>query len=87
MLVVDTAHGHARAVLELVRELAGNVELMAGNIATAEAAEALVDAGADALKLGVTGEHLYDAGRRGRRRAADHGDPRLLACCSTTASR
>ena len=53
MLVVDTAHGHARAVIDIVRELAGNVELVAGNIATAEAAEALIEAGADALKVGI----------------------------------
>jgi IMP dehydrogenase len=53
VLVVDTAHGHARAVVDLARELSGTVELIAGNIATAEAAEALIDAGVDALKLGV----------------------------------
>ena len=63
VLVVDTAHGHARAVVDLVRELAGRVELIAGNIATAEAAEALVDAGADALKLGV-GPGCFAAGTR-----------------------
>ena len=53
VLVVDTAHGHARAVVDLARELSSKVEVIAGNIATAEAAEALIDAGADALKLGV----------------------------------
>jgi len=54
-LVVDTAHGHSRAVLDMVRTLKGrfDIEIVAGNIATAEAAEALVDAGADALKVGV----------------------------------
>jgi len=54
-LVVDTAHGHSRAVVEMVRRLrdAFETELVAGNIATADAAEALVAAGADAVKVGV----------------------------------
>jgi IMP dehydrogenase len=55
VLVVDTAHGHSRGVLEMVRTLRSrlDVELVAGNIATAEGAEALIDAGADAVKAGV----------------------------------
>ena len=54
-LVVDTAHGHSLGVIEMVRRLkdAHDVEIVAGNIATAEAAEALIDAGADAVKVGV----------------------------------
>jgi IMP dehydrogenase len=54
-LVVDTAHGHSLGVVEMVRRLkdAHDVDLIAGNIATAEAAEALIDAGADAVKVGV----------------------------------
>ena len=54
-LVVDTAHGHSRAVLEMVRRISSrfDVEVIAGNIATGEAAEALIDAGADCLKAGV----------------------------------
>jgi len=54
-LVVDTAHGHSLGVTEMVRRLkdAHDVEIVAGNIATAEAAEALIDAGADAVKVGV----------------------------------
>ncbi|HEX8003783.1 MAG TPA: IMP dehydrogenase [Mycobacteriales bacterium] len=54
-LVVDTAHGHSSAVIEMVRRLkeASSVDVIAGNIATAEAAQALVDAGADAVKVGV----------------------------------
>ena len=53
-LVVDTAHGHSLGVIEMVRRLkdAHDVEIVAGNIATAEAAEALIDAGADAVKVG-----------------------------------
>jgi IMP dehydrogenase len=55
LLVVDTAHGHSRGVLEMVRRVKGAVSLdvVAGNIATAEAARALIDSGADALKIGV----------------------------------
>ncbi len=54
VLVVDTAHGHSAGVLDVVRRVKGAlaVEVVAGNIATAEAAEALIDAGADALKVG-----------------------------------
>jgi IMP dehydrogenase len=55
LLVVDTAHGHSRGVIEMVARLKSqlSVEIVAGNIATAEAAEALIDAGADALKVGI----------------------------------
>jgi IMP dehydrogenase len=55
VLVVDTAHGHSHGVLEVVRRIKSDhdVQVIAGNIATAEAAEALVDAGADCLKSGV----------------------------------
>jgi IMP dehydrogenase len=55
VLVVDTAHGHSRGVIEMVRRLkrAWDGEVIAGNIATAEAAEALIDAGADAIKVGI----------------------------------
>jgi IMP dehydrogenase len=56
VLVVDTAHGHSRAVIEMVsriRSLSGDFEVVAGNIATADAAEALMDAGADAVKVGI----------------------------------
>jgi IMP dehydrogenase/GMP reductase len=65
VLVVDTAHGHSRGVAEMVRRIAGahEVELVAGNIATAEAARALIDAGADAVKAGV-GPGCFAAGTR-----------------------
>ncbi|HZQ03776.1 MAG TPA: IMP dehydrogenase [Gaiellaceae bacterium] len=56
VLVVDTAHGHSRGVLELVariKDLTGDFEVVAGNIGTGEAAEALIDAGADAVKVGI----------------------------------
>jgi IMP dehydrogenase len=52
---VDTAHGHQRAVLEMVARLKREtkVQVIGGNIATREGAQALVDAGADAVKVGV----------------------------------
>ncbi len=55
VLVVDTAHGHARSVVEMVEAIKSrwDVDVIAGNIATAEAAEALIAAGADAVKVGV----------------------------------
>src|SRR5215204_5690660 len=55
VLVVDTAHGHSAAVVEMVRRIKAewDVQLIAGNIATADAAEALIDAGADAIKVGI----------------------------------
>jgi IMP dehydrogenase len=54
-LVVDTAHGHARAVLDMVARLKANlaVDVIGGNVATQAGAQALVDAGADAVKVGV----------------------------------
>jgi IMP dehydrogenase len=54
-LVVDTAHGHSTNVLEMVRRVKSEwqIDVIAGNVATADAAEALVDAGADAVKAGV----------------------------------
>jgi IMP dehydrogenase len=54
LLVVDTAHGHAHAVIEMVRALKTEhgVQVAAGNISTAAAAEALIEAGADAVKAG-----------------------------------
>jgi IMP dehydrogenase len=55
VLVVDTAHGHSRSVVEMVRRLKRewDGDVIAGNIATAEATEALIDAGADAIKVGI----------------------------------
>jgi IMP dehydrogenase len=55
VLVLDTAHGHSENVLAMTRTLKQrfDVDLVVGNIATGEAAEALIDLGADALKVGV----------------------------------
>ncbi len=56
MLVVDTAHGHSEGValaVERIKSLSNNVQIVAGNIATGEAARALIGAGADAVKVGI----------------------------------
>jgi len=65
VLVVDTAHGHSHGVLEVVRRIkaAHDVELVAGNISTGDGALALVDAGADAVKVGQ-GPGCFAAGTR-----------------------
>ena len=55
-LVVDTAHGHSEPVLEQVRRIqraTNKVSVIAGNVATREGAKALIDAGADAIKVGI----------------------------------
>ena len=54
-LVVDTAHGHAQAVLEMIAQVKSNVsvDVIGGNVATRAGAQALIDAGADAVKVGV----------------------------------
>ena len=55
-IVIDTAHGHNRevgAAVERVKGLSNSVQVVAGNVATAEAARALADAGADAIKVGI----------------------------------
>jgi IMP dehydrogenase len=56
LVVVDTAHGHSRAVLDAVtriKRMSNAVQVVAGNIATAEGARALIEAGADAIKVGI----------------------------------
>ncbi len=56
MIVVDTAHGHSRAVtkaVERAKRLSNEVQVVAGNVATAEATRALIGAGADAIKIGI----------------------------------
>lgn len=55
-VVVDTAHGHSEGVIETVRQvkaLSSEVDVVGGNIATAEAAHALIEAGVDAVKVGI----------------------------------
>ncbi|MDB2390804.1 IMP dehydrogenase [Alphaproteobacteria bacterium] len=56
VIIVDTAHGHSQGVLETVtkvRKLANHVQVIGGNVATADGAKALMDAGADAVKVGI----------------------------------
>jgi IMP dehydrogenase len=56
VIVIDTAHGHSRAVLDAVdrlKRVSNAVQVIAGNIATADGARALIDAGADAIKVGI----------------------------------
>ncbi|HEX6465498.1 MAG TPA: IMP dehydrogenase, partial [Vicinamibacterales bacterium] len=56
VLVIDTAHGHSQGVLDMVRRMRREypkVDLIAGNVATAEATEALIDLGVDAVKVGI----------------------------------
>jgi IMP dehydrogenase len=55
VVVVDTAHGHSDNVIETVRQIRKtyNIQLVAGNIATGEAAKDLIDAGVDAIKVGI----------------------------------
>jgi IMP dehydrogenase len=56
VVVVDTAHGHSKGVLEAVarvKRLSNAVAVIAGNVATGEGAKALIDAGADAVKVGI----------------------------------
>ena len=56
VIVVDTAHGHSRGVLDQVsaiKRMTNRTDVVAGNVATGEAAKALIDAGADAVKIGI----------------------------------
>ncbi len=55
-VVIDTAHGHSKAVLDAVtraKRISNSVQIIAGNVATGEATKALIDAGADAVKVGI----------------------------------
>lgn len=57
VLIIDTAHGHSQGVLDAVRtlrsEVTGTFDIIAGNVATAKATEALIEAGVDAVKVGI----------------------------------
>lgn len=55
-VIIDTAHGHSKAVADAVlraKKISNAVQIIAGNVATAEATKALIDAGADAVKVGI----------------------------------
>lgn len=56
VIIVDTAHGHSRNVLQqvtTVKKLSNRIQIIGGNVATAEGVKALIDAGADAVKIGI----------------------------------
>jgi IMP dehydrogenase len=81
IIVVDTAHGHSRGVLSAVRDikrLSNKIQVMAGNVATAEGAKALVDAGADAVKVGIGPGSICTT-----RMVAGVGVPQLTALLDT----
>jgi IMP dehydrogenase len=87
VLVIDTAHGHSRGVLDAVRATKRefpNIELIAGNVATGEAAEALIDAGVDAVKVGIGPGSICTT-----RVVAGVGVPQIsaIADCARTADR
>ncbi len=83
VLVVDTAHGHSERVLEAVariKRLSNAVQVVAGNIATADGAQALIDAGADAIKVGIGPGSICTT-----RIVAGVGVPQLTAILDTVA--
>jgi IMP dehydrogenase len=86
LLVVDTAHGHSQAVLDVVKQVKGAFEVgvIAGNVATAEAVDALVGAGADGVKAGVGPGSICTT-----RVVAGVGVPQVTAIydCATAAAR
>ena len=79
VLVLDSAHGHSHNILrnvEKVKNAFPEVQLVAGNVATAEGTEALIKAGADCVKVGHRpGLHLHHPGGGGHRRAPGHRHP------------
>jgi len=87
VLVVDTAHGHSESVLQMVRNIKRRypgTEVIAGNIVTAEAAEDLIQAGADAIKVGIGPGSICTT-----RVVAGVGVPQITAirACVATANR
>ncbi len=85
MVVIDTAHGHSAGVAEAVKRakgLSNDIQVVAGNVATAEATRALIDAGADAIKVGIGPGSICTT-----RMVAGVGVPQLTAImdCATAA--
>ena len=84
LLVVDTAHGHSERVLEAVgriKRLSNRTQVLAGNVATADGARALIDAGADAVKVGIGPGSICTT-----RMVAGVGVPQLTAIMDTVAA-
>ncbi|MBU6444555.1 MAG: IMP dehydrogenase [Alphaproteobacteria bacterium] len=84
LVVVDTAHGHSRGVLESVARIkkeSNYTQILAGNIATADAAKALIDAGADAIKVGIGPGSICTT-----RMVAGVGVPQLTAIMDTVSA-
>jgi len=84
LLVIDTAHGHSQGVADAVRTIKSShpaAQIMAGNIATPEAAEALIKAGADAVKVGIGPGTICTT-----RMVAGVGVPQLSAIMETAAA-
>ncbi|WP_375281348.1 IMP dehydrogenase [Pseudooctadecabacter sp.] len=86
IVVIDTAHGHSEGVMEAVRRaknLSNEVQIIAGNVATGEATRALIDAGADAVKVGIGPGSICTT-----RMVAGVGVPQLTAIsdCAAAAS-
>jgi IMP dehydrogenase len=87
VLVVDTAHGHSQGVLDIVQTLRRHfkdIDIIAGNIATADAAEALIERGVDAIKVGIGAGSICTT-----RVVAGIGVPMITAVheCAQTATR
>jgi IMP dehydrogenase len=86
VLVVDTAHGHSRSVLDVVKQVKGAfpIDVIAGNVATADAVDALVGAGADGVKTGIGGGSICTT-----RVVAGVGVPQVTATydCAVAAAR
>src|SRR5207247_9272088 len=88
VLVIDTAHGHSQGVIDMVARVRSefpNTDLVAGNVATAEATEALIDAGVDAVKVGIGGGSICTT-----RVVAGIGVPMIssiIECARTAAAR
>ncbi|MDX1742538.1 MAG: IMP dehydrogenase [Ruegeria sp.] len=85
IIVVDTAHGHSQGVIDAVKRaktLSNEVQIIAGNVATGEATKALIDAGADAIKVGIGPGSICTT-----RMVAGVGVPQLTAImdCATAA--
>ncbi len=86
VLVIDTAHGHSAGVIKMVKQIKSklNIDLITGNVATADAVEDLIDAGADCVKVGIGAGSICTT-----RVIAGVGVPQLTAIieCSESASK